>query len=170
LVALAVVAGILASAAPLASFNGVERLLGGKRAVLVDSNLDWGQALPDLRDWMEREGIDAVQLAYFGRIDPSRYGVNWWTLKTEPVRGAVAISATLAVGRPYVVRVKRRPSMDATLGWTDPDAWGWLRDVPPDEELGGGAILVWRDAGAAAAAHGNAAAAANDDADGADAP
>lgn len=153
LVALAVAAGVAASAAPLASFNGVENLLGGKRAVLVDSNLDWGQALPDLRDWMEREGIDAVQLAYFGRVDPSLYGVNWWTLRTdEPVRGAVAVSATFAVGRPYVVLVKRRPMLDATRAWSDPDAWRWLRGVPPDEELGGGAILVWKDAAASVAA------------------
>ena len=98
---------------------------------------------------MEREGIDAVQLAYFGRVDPSIYGVNWWTLKTEPVHGAVALSATFASGRPYVVRVKRRPVLEATLGWSDAGSWDWLRDVPPDEELGGGALLVWKDAGAA---------------------
>jgi len=148
LAVLAVVSGVTASRAPLAAFNGVEKLLGGKRAVLVDSNLDWGQALPDLREWMEREGIGTVQLAYFGRIDPELYGIDWWTLKTEPVRGAVAISATLAVGRPYVIRVKRRPSLPTTLGWSGTDSWAWLRDRPPDEELGGGAILVWKDAGA----------------------
>ena len=71
--------------------------------------------------------------------------MEWWTLKTEPVRGAVAISATLAVGRPYVLRLKRRPFMDFTLAWSGTDSWDWLRGLPPDEELGGGAILVWKD-------------------------
>ena len=42
-------------------------------------------------------------------------------------------------------------SLEATLGWSGTDSWSWLRDVPPDEELGGGAILVWRDVAAARA-------------------
>jgi hypothetical protein len=50
------------------------------------------------------------------------------------------------VGRPYVVRVRERPVLtESTLAWTRPDSWSWLRDIPPDEELGGGSILVWRD-------------------------
>jgi 4-amino-4-deoxy-L-arabinose transferase-like glycosyltransferase len=143
--ALAVIAVAAASVAPIASFNGVERLFGGKRAVLADSNLDWGQALPDLRDWMEREGIETVQLAYFGRVNPDRYGIRWKSLPPDAVRGPVAISATLAVGRPYVVLAKRRPEEDGVLAWTRPGAWEWTRSPEPDEELGGGAILVWKD-------------------------
>ncbi len=138
--------GVRASSAPLASFNGLERLFGGKRFVLVDSNLDWGQALPELRAWMEREGFHVVQLAYFGRIDPTLYGVNWRTLKNEPVDGPVAISATFAMGRPYVVRWKTRPMLEPTLSWSRPDTWEWTRDLVPDEELAGGSILVWKDA------------------------
>ena len=151
---LALVSGVAASAAPLAYFNGAERFLGGKRAVLVDSNLDWGQALPDLREWAEREGVDTVQLAYFGRIDPSIYGIRWRTLPSQPVAGPVAISATFAVGRPYAVRLRRTPDersagpawTDAGLRWSDAETWAWLKDLPPDEELGGGAMLVWKDA------------------------
>ncbi|GJM44345.1 MAG: glycosyl transferase [Gemmatimonadota bacterium] len=143
-VALAVGQGVGASAAPLAAFNGVERLLGGKRAVLVDSNLDWGQALPELHAWQEREGIGTVQLAYFGRVDPSRYGLQWRTLPSEPVEGAVAISATFSVGRPYAVLMKSRPFLEPSPAWSEANSWAWLRGIPPDEELGGGAILVWK--------------------------
>lgn len=148
LVALAVASGGAASSAPLAAFNGVERLLGGKRAVLVDSNLDWGQALPDLREWMAREGIESVRLAYFGRIDPSIYGISWRSLPSQPVSGPVAISATLAAGRPYVVRFKERPFLEPEIAWSDSSTWSWLRGLEPDEELGGGAMLVWKDVGA----------------------
>jgi hypothetical protein len=144
LLALAIATGILASGAPLASFNGLERFFGGKRQVLVDSNLDWGQALPDLREWMEREDIPIVQLAYFGRIDPTLYGVTWRTLATEPVQGAAAISATLAMGRPYVIRWKERPVLEPSLGWSREESWAWLRDLEPDAELGGGSIVVWK--------------------------
>lgn len=146
---LAVAAGVAASAAPLASFNGIERLLGGKRAVLVDSNLDWGQALPDLREWEERNGLKVVQLAYFGRVDPAIYGVRWRSLPSTPTRGPVAISATFAVGRPYAVLVKEKTYEDPTRAWSNVDTWSWLRGIPPEEELGGGAILVWKDIGPA---------------------
>jgi hypothetical protein len=117
--------------------------------MLVDSNLDWGQALPELRDWQRRNGVETVQLAYFGRIDPSIYGVRWRTLQSKPVRGAVAISATCAVGRPYAVLMKERPFLEPKRAWSAPDTWKWLADLPPDEELGGGAILVWKDIGEA---------------------
>ncbi|HET9888820.1 MAG TPA: glycosyltransferase family 39 protein [bacterium] len=141
----AIITGITASGAPLSSFNGLERLFGGKRQVLVDSNLDWGQALPDLHEWMERESIPIVQFAYFGRIDPNLYGITWRTLPTEPVQGAAAISASLAMGRPYLIRWKQRPMLPAEFGWSREDSWVWLKNLVPDEELGGGSILVWKD-------------------------
>ena len=145
LLAAAVLTGVVSSGAPLAYFNGTERLLGGKRAVLADSNLDWGQALPDVKDWMEREGIETVRLAYFGRVDPALYGISWKSVPQDPSPGPVAISATLAVGRPYVVRVKRRPGADAQIAWSAPGAWDWVNRAEPDEVLGGGSILVWKD-------------------------
>jgi len=43
---------------------------------LVDSNLDWGQDLPALRDWMERAGVARLKLLYFGTADPGYYGVR----------------------------------------------------------------------------------------------
>ena len=42
---------------------------------LADSNLDWGQGLPALKEWMDREGVDAVYLAYFGTDRPEAYGI-----------------------------------------------------------------------------------------------
>ena len=140
----ALIAGTLASAAPLASFNGLHKLFGGKRHVLVDSNLDWGQALPDLKEWMEREQVETIRFAYFGRIDPSLYGIQWRSLPAEPGEDACAISATLAAGRPYVVRWKERPFEEPTLGWSTEESWRWAREREPDEELGGGALLVWK--------------------------
>lgn len=43
---------------------------------LRDSNLDWGQDLPALRDHMKKNGIDEVSLCYFGGAEASFYGVN----------------------------------------------------------------------------------------------
>lgn len=45
--------------------------------ILVDSNLDWGQDLPALRQVMAERGIERVNLAYFGKAAPEAYGVQY---------------------------------------------------------------------------------------------
>jgi hypothetical protein len=49
----------------------------GWSKLLVDSNLDWGQDLPSLRQTMADLGIDEVNLAYFGKAVPEAYGVRY---------------------------------------------------------------------------------------------
>ncbi len=41
--------------------------------VLADSNLDWGQALPDVMRWAKREDIGTMKFSYFGRDEASEY-------------------------------------------------------------------------------------------------
>jgi len=75
---------------------------------LVDSSLDWGMDLPDLKYWLDLNNPHNRQplyLAYFGTDDPTHYGINarwissypeWYgqTMKSlDP--GIYAISATL---------------------------------------------------------------------------
>ncbi|MCA9164662.1 MAG: hypothetical protein KDA62_16845 [Planctomycetales bacterium] len=43
---------------------------------LVDSNLDWGQDLPELRNEMHRLGYRRIALQYFGTASPAAYGVD----------------------------------------------------------------------------------------------
>jgi hypothetical protein len=65
----------------LAYFNVV---VGGPRngyKHLVDSSLDWGQDLPGLKKWLERNGLErqsrtSVYLAYFGTAKPDHYGID----------------------------------------------------------------------------------------------
>lgn len=45
--------------------------------ILVDSNLDWGQDLIALRQVMDEQGIESVNLAYFGKGVPEAYGVRY---------------------------------------------------------------------------------------------
>jgi 4-amino-4-deoxy-L-arabinose transferase-like glycosyltransferase len=51
---------------------------------LADSNLDWGQGLKALKTWMTRHGVEQVNFAYFGTIDPRNYGINYTGLPTQP--------------------------------------------------------------------------------------
>lgn len=48
--------------------------------ILVDSNLDWGQDLPALREWMTAHDVEQVNLAYFGKAVPEKYGVQYQPL------------------------------------------------------------------------------------------
>jgi 4-amino-4-deoxy-L-arabinose transferase-like glycosyltransferase len=43
----------------------------------VDSSLDWGQGLPDLKAWLEsNRGDEQVYLSYFGSDEPERFELN----------------------------------------------------------------------------------------------
>ncbi|HET7375207.1 MAG TPA: hypothetical protein VFK30_00775, partial [Anaerolineae bacterium] len=43
---------------------------------LVDSNLDWGQDLPALKDWIDQHPAANLHLGFFGVAYPDRYGVQ----------------------------------------------------------------------------------------------
>ena len=79
--------------------------------VLLDSNLDWGQDLIQLRRYMDQKGLDEVWLSLFSLTDPALYGVrsrdlpNWKNKDIrpefhylDPDPGVYVISATLLHG------------------------------------------------------------------------
>jgi hypothetical protein len=47
---------------------------------LADSNVDWGQALLELRAFMQRESVASVRLSYFGSALPEAYGIEYVAL------------------------------------------------------------------------------------------
>lgn len=65
---------------------------------LLDSNLDWGQDLPALADFMKQNKIDRIELDYFGHADPGIYGVRYQVLGQEPRLEYAAVSAQLLFG------------------------------------------------------------------------
>lgn len=80
---------------------------GGSRGgihILGDSNLDWGQDLPLLRQWQQDNPGVPLSLCYFGTADPWYYQIKYTNLRggyefgavPEPLRvpGVVAVSAT----------------------------------------------------------------------------
>ncbi len=91
-------------------FAFVNRLAGGPEQGyrrLADSSLDWGQDLPELKRWLERQPQperERVYLAYFGTGIPEHYGLQtlrlpgfpeWRPLSVYPLEpGTYAISAT----------------------------------------------------------------------------
>ena len=100
-----------------------------RHAILVDSNLDWGQDLKGLKRWMVDQKVERIELAYFGTADPAYYGIDaiykpgtWSAVLSKPpdstrLRTAtyIAISATHLVGlyfapqNPYASFLRKKP-------------------------------------------------------------
>jgi hypothetical protein len=127
----------------LAYFNAIGGGPDNGWRILVDSNIDWGQDLKGLRRWMEMEGVERVNLAWFGSAPPEAYGIdhqllpgvphgfNLWQEppfdRHQPEPGVYAISVTNLVG--------------AVL--PDPDLYAWFRQRDPDHRIGY-SIFIYR--------------------------
>ncbi len=71
---------------------------------LRDSNVDWGQDLPSLSRYMEKNGIKEIALEYFGQADPVVYGVHY--RKFMPDEFEKPHDAVYAVSAQYLEGVK----------------------------------------------------------------
>lgn len=132
LLALAWFVGASLSVAPryLQYFN---ELAGGPEnghRVLIDSNLDWGQDLVRLEEYIEDRGLERVALAYFGRVDPHVYGIDFVPLERGTSERVAVVSASFLMGRPYYWFHRGRP------GLVPPDTYAWLRDRTPSARVG----------------------------------
>ncbi len=118
----------------LAYFNEV---IGGPEngyEYLVDSNLDWGQDLKNLKTYILNNGLEKIYLGYFGSAHVDYYDIQSLPLPTEKpddlqTRPAevYAISATYLQG--------------GYLG--DTTAFSWLREYHPFDAIGH-SILLYR--------------------------
>ncbi|MEZ6189059.1 MAG: glycosyltransferase family 39 protein [Planctomycetota bacterium] len=107
-----------------------------RHEVLVESSLDWGQGLIELRDYLEEAGYPGCHLAYFGSCAPASYGLRYRPLPgflqipplDDPPTGPlpVAISATVLVGL-----------------YLPGDPYAAYRQEEPLAVLAGGSLLVY---------------------------
>jgi hypothetical protein len=118
-------------------------LAGGPRngyRVLIDSNVDWGQDLLRLKEWMAENGVERVNLGWFGTADPDYYRLPynplpglgrdrffrlWWEVPFDPqapAPGIYAISASSLWEPPLREEEKR--------------VYAWFREREPDDRVG----------------------------------
>jgi hypothetical protein len=116
-------------------FNEIAGGAEGGHRWLIDSNLDWGQDLIRLREYMTRQQIDTVSLAYFGRVHPGVYGIPFTPLERDS-KGIAVVSATFLMGRPYFWYLGGR------MRWVPAQTYAWLRDRQPIARVG--AMFVYR--------------------------
>jgi 4-amino-4-deoxy-L-arabinose transferase-like glycosyltransferase len=122
---------------PLTFFNELVGGPGGGYRWLVDSNLDWGQNLWQLRDWMQAEGVERVYYGHFSPARPEDYGAkaDWLPpdpravpyAPYEPGPGVYAIGATVLQG----------------VYTPDVNTFAYFRSREPDAVLGH-AVFVYR--------------------------
>ena len=60
----------------------------------LGSNLDWGQDLIQLREFMREEQIEELRLLYYGRVDPALYGIDYVVPRRRLTPGLLAVSRT----------------------------------------------------------------------------
>lgn len=82
--------------------------------VLVDSSMDWGQGLVQLREFMREYDVPRVYLSYYGTAWPGAYGIEYVPLSSvfnlpdpgpsdQPPPSLVVISATNLAGAGYLI-------------------------------------------------------------------
>ncbi len=110
----------------LAYFNPLAGGAAKAPQYLLDSNIDWGQDLLKLRNYMQERGLRRICAAYFGTADLKYYGVNfdlpptWRQLESKGTPNCVAaLSVTYLYG-----------------AYSEEDHYRWLREFEPDERIG----------------------------------
>ena len=111
----------------LAYFN---EIAGGPESgykYLVDSNLDWGQDLKNLKTYVDTEGLNTIRLAYFGSAHVDYYGIQALPLPMER-------PDDFGDRRPEVYAISATYLQSGYLG--DTEAYSWLREYEPFAKIG----------------------------------
>jgi 4-amino-4-deoxy-L-arabinose transferase-like glycosyltransferase len=122
----------LAGAHQLAYFN---EMAGGPehaRHLLLDSNLDWGQDLGRLADYVKSRGLRSACIGYFGHVSPSIYGVDFTLPPAVPTPGLCAISANFLAGYPYAITY----ADDHRIRGVRAGVWSWFDRLTPTARIG----------------------------------
>ncbi len=110
---------------------------------VVDSNLDWGQDLKGLKQWVEDNKIEKIYLDYFGGAEPEYYLKEkyspWWGTRSPeelPKGNYLAVSATLLQGG----KGEAIPSLNQPSGF-----YRWLDNYQPVAKIGYSIFIYYID-------------------------
>jgi hypothetical protein len=98
--------------------------------MLIDSNLDWGQDLIRLKEYMDSRDLTMINLAYFGRVHPGIYGIRFQSIEREISHGITAISASFLMGRPYFSYQNNQ------VHWVGANTYTWLQKYDHIDRVG----------------------------------
>ncbi len=108
------------------------------RNILIDSNIDWGQDLLRLQEWMRENGVTDVKLGWFGTADPAYYGIHY-----EPLPGLGREEFYGLWYPPPFNPEQPEPGVYAISvsnlwesHWETKITYPWFRARPPDDRVG----------------------------------
>jgi 4-amino-4-deoxy-L-arabinose transferase-like glycosyltransferase len=129
----------------LTYFNQVAGGPSGGYRYVVDSNLDWGQDLKRLSQYLNKQGVERVELDYFGWADPAYYlsDRSTWVyvgkyengddfLQRNKSDGWIAVSGTFL----------QNSNGEKTFDIHDKRSYLWLTRYEPVAVIGN-SIFVW---------------------------
>ncbi len=112
----------------LAYFNFLSGGPGNGPRYLVDSNIDWGQDIKKLRNWMRDQNVPRIGICYFGRADLTTYGLPFDWLPSsgdfqewDQYNGFAAASVTPLQGvyvKPNELEYLRRRTPVVKIGYS----------------------------------------------------
>lgn len=109
----------------LAYFNEIAGGPGGGHKYLVESNLDWGQNLARLKEYVAEKQPSPLLVSNYGLTPPAAYGIKAGWVPCEPVRAVIAVSVNHLKGvDPFQLRSK--------------ECFRWLAERKPVAILGYG--------------------------------
>jgi hypothetical protein len=125
----------------LAYFN---ELAGGPAngwRLLVDSNLDWGQDLKRLAEWMRQNRVPRLKLSYFGSADPAYYGIAGENLPGYRSPHPARVTRVIAPGDVLAVSATNLQGV-----YLDPEDRPLMQRIRQLEPIGraGWSVLVYR--------------------------
>jgi 4-amino-4-deoxy-L-arabinose transferase-like glycosyltransferase len=103
---------------------------------LADSNIDWGQNLPELMDYIRRHNLQQVHLTV-ATLDPAVRYENWQALVEEPYPfGDSWTGPTHWIARPGVYAIAANVLVGMGAAPKDRDYFAALREREPDARAG----------------------------------
>jgi tetratricopeptide (TPR) repeat protein len=129
----------------LTFFNRAVGGPGNGYKYLADSNIDWGQGLKLLKQWMDRQSVPHIGLAYFGTADPAYYDIDYTQLP----------AATPGMNLPSIARTWSKPRLPGYVAvgatvltgvYLDPQwqlFYGALRRTTPVAVIGNSIFVYW---------------------------
>lgn len=115
--------------------------------LLIDSNVDWGQDLLRLGRWMAAEGVEEVNLGWFGTADPAYYDVAARPLPGFPRQPYLGLwrdpPFDPAAPEPGVYALSVSSLWELPLPPDQKRVYRWFRERPPDDRVGY-SILIYK--------------------------
>lgn len=131
-------AGVSASRSDPDSLTYFNEAVGGPRHAIryvADSNVDWGQGLPQLKEYLDANGSEVIYLSFFGTDRPEAYGIRYQPLPTYGRVGEPGGEQVPATATRHVVVVSANNLLGIYLN--DRDTFAWLRTREPIATLSG---------------------------------